>query len=304
MNMVSTGDEAALNPPARQNVLKHRVTLVFRSKGTYNGYSAGGPTSTCMKIDENKAIETFAHPSMAIDTAERRTKALNAIQNANITKMELLQCTNTFPTETGVSNNLVPNAEIVESGERYLYTTIPGTHISQPQTLYEAKDDSHHSREWASKYGSYSSENLETQGVLNVPKCPYLFVHKDHPVINLIKVNEGVLGLKLSDADTMDDQWYKVSQDLMTDACHKLRTDVLSKINTRDLSALQLQLHRLDGNDWGEVEHPEMALTFSKSPDWTEEETRKALKQHQENYIHKPCFFMARIGVEYELTVD
>jgi len=257
-----------------------------------------------MKIDENKAIETFAHPSMPIKTAEERNKAMNAIQNANITKMELLQCTNTMPTEMGVSNNMVPNCEVTESGERFLYTTVPGAHVSQHQTLYEAKDDAQHSREWASKFGAYSRENLETQGVLNVPKCPYVFVHKDHPVINLIKVNEGVLGVKLSDADTMDDQWYKVSQDLMTDACNKIRTDVLSKINTRDLSALQLQLHRLDGNDWNDVEHQEMALTFAKSPDWNEVETRDALKAHQENYIHKPCFFMARIAIEYELNVD
>lgn len=199
--------------PKNSKVLTHRVVLSLRTKGTLRGYQQSGPTAACMGIDPTRAVETFAHPSMSLETTEDRNKAMNAIRNANITKVEVLQTANTFPTETGVSINLIPKCEAVESGDKFSFTTLPNQVVNSPFTLFQSAGGEGNSREWQTKYSQWSTDNLETHGVLQVPKCPYVFVHKEHPVISVIRHNQDTIGIDLDKTETMDDLWC-VSSDL------------------------------------------------------------------------------------------
>lgn len=189
------------------NILTHRVVLSLRTKGTLKGYQMTGPTAACMGIDPTRALETFAHPSMPLVTSEDRSKAMNAIRNANLKKVEVLQTANTFPTETGVSINLIPKCEAVENGEKFSFTTLPNQVVNTPATIFQSTGSEANSREWQTKFSAWSADNLDSHGVLQVPKCPYVFVHKEHPVISVIRHNQDSLGIDLDKTETMDDLW-------------------------------------------------------------------------------------------------
>jgi hypothetical protein len=79
----------------------------------------------------------------------------------------------------------------------------------------------------------FTNTNLETQDVLKVPGCPYVFVHEAHPVINLLRMNKHLLGVDIDTTEKMDGQWYKITAPLMESSCETLRTKILSKIETK-----------------------------------------------------------------------
>lgn len=37
------------------------------------------------------------------------------------------------------------------------------------------------------------------QDVLEVPNCHYVFVHENHPVVNLLRINKHVVGVDIDD---------------------------------------------------------------------------------------------------------
>ena len=96
---------------------------------------------------------------------------------------------------------------------------------------------------------------------------------------------------------------YKVTRDLMTECCTKLKTEILNNMDNKDLSSFKMQLHRIDGNEWADVNSADMMVTFSPLPHWTEKETQSAFARHEETFVHKPCYFSARVALEYELAV-
>ena len=78
--------------------------------------------------------------------------------------------------------------------------------------------------EWRNKYPNYNSSNLETLGVMDIPRCPYVFVHAKHPVIDLIRANADVMGCNIDDQEPMEGEWFKVSRQALGACCNTLRS--------------------------------------------------------------------------------
>jgi hypothetical protein len=229
------------------------------------------------------------------------TTATNSLKNVTITKATILQSYNTFGMPLGVSVNCLPSCEVCDTGDKYTFTTIPNTSVSHPSVLYEAGECQSQAVEWRKTYSKWNSTNLETQDVLKVPDCPYVFVHEAHPVINLLRINRHLLGVDIDNTPKMDGQWYKITEPLMQTSCEALRTKVLSKIATQDLTQLQVQLHRIGGVEWSHIDDADTLMTFAPNPDWDEETLRTNLHAHERNFTEKPSTFMARIRIEYEM---
>ena len=104
--------------------------------------------------------------------------------------------------------------------------------------------------QWRSQYPQYNSSNLETEGVLQVQGELFVFVSNDHPVIDMLRKNAHILNADISQQPLIDGKWYKIAKQVMSGCCSHLRERVLSRIYTRDLTALTVQLQRLDGKEW------------------------------------------------------
>lgn len=270
-----------------------------------------GPNSATWKPVDGKQASIFgADDEMA--SAETSSSAggnvgvdlnstLASLKNATITKATILQSYNTFPVPLGVTVSCLPTNEVCDTGDRYTFTTIPNTSVNTPTKLYEAGECQTQAAEWRKNYGRFSSANLETQDVLKVPNSPYVFVHETHPVINLLRMNKHLLGVDIDSTPKMDGQWFKITEPLMQTSCDTLRTKVLSRIATTDLTTMQVQLQRIGGTDWGHVSSTDAMMTFAPNPAWDPATFKTHLAAHEKNFTEKPATFMARIHLEYEI---
>jgi hypothetical protein len=249
--------------------------------GTLANFFAEGQGAATWKPIDGKQVYMFGHNTDSADL----TTCTNAIKNAYIVSCKLLESKNSIPAPLGVMINCIPNTEIVETGERYAFTCMPMAYNNQPHTLFEADVNLSEGQEWRTNYREYTSENLATHNVLEVSGMPYVFVHENHPVISLLRANSELLGSKIDEHAKIDGEWFKVAKQVLNTCCATLQTKVLKRINCTDLNQIQVQLKRLDAKEWTDV--------------------GEVLQEHmdgkEESIFDRPCSFMARLELTYEI---
>ena len=217
-----------------------------------------------------------------------------AIGNAVIVKATMLQSKSTFPVPLGLSCSCITSREMTDTGERFLATVLPEHTSSNPEVLFEADATARQGIEWRSLYPQYNHTNLEQQGIMEVKGCPYVFVSQGHPAINLLRANSELLG---SDIDTMqkiDNEWFKVSRQVVMQCCQTLRTQVLSKVPNSDLSNFSLGLRRFQNVPWTSL--PNEAFMTQGNLSAEAQQTAYA------NTLMKPCSYTARLELVYEIN--
>ena len=100
--------------------------------------------------------------------------ATNALRNVTVTKATLLQSYNTFGVPLGVTVSCLPKNEVVDTGDRYTFTTIPNCAVNTPSVLYESGETHTQAMEWMRSYGKFDAGNLHTQDVMRVGGQPAL----------------------------------------------------------------------------------------------------------------------------------
>ena len=153
--------------------------------------------------------------------------------------------------------------------------------------------------------------------MLNVQGENFVFVSKAHPVIDLLRLNKDILNADIDTQPLIDEQWFKVTKQVMSTCCQQLKTKVLNKVGTVDLNQISMQIHRLDGIHW--LEMTENDELFSKIPahlttpvprteGMSVEDWNTLTTQRKEEFtdaanaiIKKPYSFHARLELEFEL---
>ena len=157
-------------------------------QGTMNAFSVMGPNAASWKPVEGKHTSIFGvddtYGGLSSTSADAGpgssssggsmllnadlAAATNALRNVTITKATLLQSYNTFGIPLGVSISCLPKNEVVDTGDKYTFTTIPNTSVNTPATLYEAGESHAHAMDWMRTFGKYNAGNINTQDVLKV----------------------------------------------------------------------------------------------------------------------------------------
>jgi hypothetical protein len=239
---------------APETIVIKIVTFFFQ--GTMNAFSIMGPHAATWKPVDGKHASIFGtEDSIGMDDPSSTTTssssmmlnadlaaATNSLRNVTITRASLLQSYNTFGVPLGVSINCLPRNEVVDTGDKYTFTTIPNTSVNAPFTLYEAGESHKQAMEWRVNYGKFTASNLTTQDVLEVPNCSYVFVHENHPVVNLLRINKHIVGVDIDDQPRMDGQWLKITRNLFDSSCDTIRHKILSRIHTQDLTNISVRL--------------------------------------------------------------
>lgn len=221
-----------------------------------NAFSVMGPNAATWKPVEGKTASIFgmedtigssasgadgdATTSSSMMLNADLAAANNSLRNVTITKATLLQSYNTFGVPLGVTINCLPRNEVVDTGDKYTFTTIPNSSVNTPFSLYEAGESHKQAMEWRTNYGKFTASNLTTQDVLEVPNCSYVFVHENHPVVNLLRINKHIVGVDIDDQPRMDGQWLKITRNLFDSSCDTIRNRILSRIHTQDLTNLSV----------------------------------------------------------------
>ena len=184
----------------------------------------------------------------------------------------------------GVNVSCIKGQEHTDVGDGYTFTALPDTHNPIPLVIFEADASAQTSQEWRRMYGEYNERNLDSHNVLPVANQNYVFVHENHPVISLLKANADLLGTEITDDKRIDGEWYKVSKTVLSTCCNTLKSKVLNKIAFNNLMDFNVSLKRLDAKEWTQ-DSDVLAEASAKNP----------------NIIDKPCSFMARLEMTYEL---
>lgn len=260
-------------------------TLHINITGTLANLAMAGPSGGAWKLVDGKQIGVFGLGS-EVDAQV----ATNQLRTALIHELKILQDRSTFPVPLGVSINCVPPNEMTDLGERFAYTVLPNMKSTVGQTIYQCDMGSEEGLQWRKDYPKWTAANLEKEGVLNVENNPWVFVHETHPVIALLRHNAGLIGCKIDEQPKVDHEWYKVTRQVLSACCQTLRSKVLSKVTSHDLNLFQVQLKRLNTENWDDVTDIEAAYSL---PSLTPEEATR--------FLTTPYTYMARLQIKYEI---
>lgn len=99
----------------------------------------------------------------------------------------------------------------------------------------------------------------------------------------------------------MDGQWLKITKNLFESSCDTIKTRILNNMDTVNLNEISVQLHRMGGQDWAQVNTAEALMSFTPDPTWTQQQLEANIKAHEQAFTEKPAAFMARIHLQYEM---
>ena len=137
---------------------------IFGVDESFNNSGSGSGVAGGTGVDISSSSSSSGNMLLNADLAA----ATNALRNVTITKATLLQSYNTFGVPLGVSVSCLPKNEVVDTGDKYTFTTIPNTAVNTPSMLYEAGDTHSQAMEWMRNYGKFNAGNLRTTDVLRV----------------------------------------------------------------------------------------------------------------------------------------
>jgi len=229
----------------------------------------------------------------------------NQLRTALIHEVKLLEHRSTFPVPMGVKMQCVPHNEKTDLGDGYTYTVLPHSTINAPQTLYSCDVGTEEGHQWRKDYPKYNSGNLESEGVLEVNNCPYVFVNQDHPIIALLRHNASIIGCNIDEQPKIDNEWFKITRQVLSACCQTLRAKVLSKISSDDLNMYSVQLFRLNALAWDDINDANLPLqNFIQDPTWCSERVDAERRAHVERFLSTPYSYMARVQIKYEIQGD
>lgn len=76
----------------------------------------------------------------------------------------------------------------------------------------------------------------------------------------------------------MDGQWLKITRNLFDSSCDTIRTRILKNMDTVNLNDISVQLHRMGGQDWAQVNTAEALMSFTPDPTWTQQQLEANIK--------------------------
>jgi hypothetical protein len=178
----------------------------------------------------------------------------SCLQNAILHKVTLLEIKNDFPINIGVTMSCIPSDEATRLGNRFAVTTFAGSHNPNPSVLFEADAASTEAVQWRQNYPTYNNANLEKEGVLELgTQQNYLFMSKNHPVVEILRTNKDILNADIDKCPLIDNQYYKITRQVFSTCCGALRSKILTKVATRDLNNLSVQMFPLQKKDWQNI---------------------------------------------------
>lgn len=283
--------------PSQTSVVKR--TLCVHIAGSLANLALAGPQAAMWKPVSGKETAIFCPTLEAdMDPAEQ----VNSIRNGLIRSLTLKEAHSTFPCALGVSVSCIPATEVTDLGERYAYTVLPTSTISSPQVVYACDASIQQNTEWRQRYGSWNRTNLETEGVIPVPNQPFVFVHMNHPAVGVLRFNSELIGCDIDKQPRIDQQYYKVTRQVLNECCKTLRAKVLSNVHTQDMNMFSIQLHRLNAETWDEIGDGTVALQgFRVKAKWSPEEEAREKEHHLKQFLTNNYQYIARLEVEYEV---
>ena len=289
---------SSVKPPDEERGTIMERVLHVNITNSLGNLALAGPQGGVWKLVDGAQHQVLGQSAEGMDIGT----STNQLGNVLIHEVQILQHNNGFPVPLGVQLNCVPSREYTDLGEAYAYTVLPNSKLNTPETIYKAPPLSDDMYEWHKQFPQYTAANLETEGIMNVNNQGWCFIDQEHPAVPLMRYNAPILGCDIDSQVKMEDNWFKVSRQVLKVCCDTIREKVLSNMKTHDLNTLSLQVHRINAVGWEDLGDGTVAMSnFKLKSSWTPEEEDDAKRSHLRKFTSTPYTYAARIKIKYEV---
>jgi hypothetical protein len=200
----------------------------------------------------------------------------------------------------------LPPKEFTSNGDGASFFLTGEGKVSAPQEIFNMSGNTELGLAWMKQYPTYTSANLENEGVMRLPGASYYFVHIEHPAIHLLKANETELGVHICEESRVPGRldWHQVDTEAFVYCIKMLRENVLQNTpSTFNLSGLTVRISKPDGQRWLQLgPHLVDSLVSDEVRETNDSDLiAEARRQGVQRYIDKPLFVTLRLSFEYSL---
>lgn len=219
-------------------------TLTVEIAGSLTKLAATG-TDARWGVDKNSAV---IFQPVASDKGFSDVAGDCDISNAVLHSMTIKEVRSTFPCTVGVDITGVVGTHATREGGKYALVVQKDTahHINKQLVTPDEMTNS----EYLKKYPGMTPDKISTEGIVRVPGEEYVFVDSNHPIVEMLTVNEEVLQVNMGAAELIDGRWYKVSSEVVSDCAKLLDQQLLQHLPLVDLSKFEVKVERLGQIPW------------------------------------------------------
>jgi hypothetical protein len=233
---------------------------------------AQNPSEAEWKPVDGNHMELFGSTTRYAPNATKSEVKRGNLQEAILIGMKIKKIDSNFPCQLGLSVEGCKGNYYTCNGERYSYLIGSGEKSHNLESTI-ATMNPYVNSEYLKLYPGMTSENLRSQGIMTVPNENYVFVDKDHPIVEMMKENEDVLQIDINSADLIDSRWYKVSK-VVTEKCiSELESELVNHLPLINLEKFKAKIQRIYGTQWDDemevcdgVEREDMKNRLIESP--------------------------------------
>jgi len=167
--------------------------------------------------------------------------------------MKLKKVESNFPCQLGLKIHGSRGNYYTCNGERYSY--LIGSNENTPSLdQVVVTTNPYVNSEYLRLYPGMTKDKLREEGIMHVPGENYVFVDKQHPIVEMMSENQDVLQIDLESAELIDNRWYKVSSTVTERCLTELENELVENLPIMDLTSFNASIHRLYGRSWDDEE--------------------------------------------------
>lgn len=171
------------------------------------------------------------------------------LEQAILIGMKIKKVDSNFPCQLGLQIEGVKGNYYFNNGDRYAYLISAKEHSHTLNEIVALTNPYVHS-EYLERFPGMTASALRTQGIMPVPGENYVYIDKDHPVVDLMKQNTEQIQINIMNADLIDGRWYKVASHIVDHCISKLDKELVENLPIYDFTNFNARIVRPYGLDW------------------------------------------------------
>ena len=163
--------------------------------------------------------------------------------------MKVKKVESNFPCQLGFRIHGAKGNYYTCNGERYAF--LIGSNENTPNlNQIIVTTNPYVNSEYLRLYPGMTKDKLREEGIMHVPGENYVFVDKQHPIVEMMTENQDVLQIDLASAELIDNRWYKVSKTVTERCLDELETELVENLPLMDFTKFNASIHRLYNRGW------------------------------------------------------
>ena len=287
-----------------KTVVRNLLVHISGNRATWESIGIHGAV---WRVNPEHAESIFAYSTEAGGCCKTTTDSLvvgkeDRISRAMIKKVSILESNTNIEEPIGIIIDGLPHKEFTSNGSGVSCFLTGSGRVTTPQEVFCLSGNTELGMAWMQQYPQYTSENLESQGVMFLTGATYYFVHEGHPAIQMLRSTQEDVGVQVS-ADA-EGQWYKVEVVTFMICVKTLREGVLMHTpSTFNLANLTVRLCKPDRQGWLYISPQSIDQLVGDHVKETRDPNTisQAKKLVLQRYLDRPLTVTMRLSIEYTL---